>query len=641
MRRAAASAAVLAAAILGPLAAGPAAHAADETSITHVQHAKGTVELLVDVPPDVDVDLGSVEVTIGGAETDAEAVPADSTSTVSRTAVLAIDTSNSMRGERFEAARAAALVYLDTIPADVKVGIVTFDSEVSDRLRPTLDREAARAVVGELTLRRKTHLYDGVLAAVAMAAEEKGQRSVLVLSDGADTSGTPLETVETAIEDADVLTDVVALDQEGGLEPLTAIAESGRGEVITAESDALAETFSAEADILARQVLVTAPVPDSVTTTDATVAVALQAGTSRLTAEIFAPVRARVVEEPAAPPVPTVAAAGPGIELPPYAVHVGVGLLGLGVLAFIVLVGAGPRKAPAMSAVDRVVQYAAAGGRGPAPAAAETSDNTLAQAKDAAAGVLRRNKTLEDRIARKLTAAGSGFLPSEWLLLHIGVAVGAALLGLLLGGGGAVIGVAFLLLGLVVPWVWLGFMKKRRYKAFNSQLPDTLQLISGSLAAGLSLAQSIDTIVREGGEPVRTEFRRVLVETRLGVSIEDALDGVAERFDSKDFTWVVMAIRIQRQVGGNLAELLDTVAATIREREYLRRQVLSLSAEGRLSAWVLGCLPPGFMGYLYLTQPDYVGVMFTDPLGWLMMGGSAVMLAVGAFWMSKLVKVEV
>ena len=164
---------------------------------------------------------------------------------------------------------------------------------------------------------------------------------------------------------------------------------------------------------------------------------------------------------------------------------------------------------------------------------------------------------------------------------------------------------------------------------------------SGSLAAGLSLAQSIDTIVREGQEPISSEFKRVLVETRLGISLDDALEGVADRFESKDFGWVVMAIRIQRQVGGNLAELLDTVAATMREREYMRRQVAALAAEGKLSAYVIGGLPPGFMVYLVLTRGDYVGPMFTEPLGWLMLGGAGVLLGVGAFWMSRLVKVEV
>ena len=126
--------------------------------------------------------------------------------------------------------------------------------------------------------------------------------------------------------------------------------------------------------------------------------------------------------------------------------------------------------------------------------------------------------------------------------------------------------------------------------------------MSGSLSAGLSLAQSIDTIVREGNEPIASEFRRVVVESRLGVTLEDSLEGVAQRMQSKDFEWVVMAIRIQRQVGGNLAELLLTVAATLREREYLRRHVKALSAEGRLSAYILGGLPPVFLIYLTPVQ---------------------------------------
>ncbi|MEQ4500960.1 type II secretion system F family protein, partial [Nocardioides kribbensis] len=141
--------------------------------------------------------------------------------------------------------------------------------------------------------------------------------------------------------------------------------------------------------------------------------------------------------------------------------------------------------------------------------------------------------------------------------------------------------------------------------------------------------------------PVASEFRRVLVEVRLGVSLEEALESVAERFESKDFEWVVMAIRIQRQVGGNLAELLDTVAGTMREREYMRRQVAALAAEGKLSAWVLGLLPPLFLVYLVLTNGDYVKPMFTEPLGWLMLGGAGLILGLGVFWMSRLIKVEV
>jgi tight adherence protein B len=164
--------------------------------------------------------------------------------------------------------------------------------------------------------------------------------------------------------------------------------------------------------------------------------------------------------------------------------------------------------------------------------------------------------------------------------------------------------------------------------------------MAGGLKAGLSLAQSLDTIVREGTEPMASEFRRVLIEARLGMELEDALDALAVRTRSKDFDWVVMAIRIHREVGGNLAEILLTLSATLREREYLRRQVQALSAEGRLSAWVLGLMPPLFLVYLALTRPESLSVMFHTGIGIVLLVVAALLMALGAFWMSRVVKVE-
>ncbi len=172
-------------------------------------------------------------------------------------------------------------------------------------------------------------------------------------------------------------------------------------------------------------------------------------------------------------------------------------------------------------------------------------------------------------------------------------------------------------------------------------LPDTLQLLAGSLAAGYSMPQAVDTVVREANPPISTEFNRAMVETRLGVDLEDALQGIADRMGSVDFAWVVMAIRIQREVGGNLAEVLTTVAATLRERERLRRQVQVLSAEGRLSAWILGGLPIVFALYLLLARPDYLLPMVQNVLGWIMLGMGLILLIVGALWLRKVVKVEV
>jgi tight adherence protein B len=325
------------------------------------------------------------------------------------------------------------------------------------------------------------------------------------------------------------------------------------------------------------------------------------------------------------------------VDLPGWALYAGLGALGLGLLGILTMAIPRPRE---MSA-EEAVQMFTSGRTGTGHQLAPQQQDQLATAKSAAAELLRRNKSTEMRINARLEAAGSQLNASEWLLLHTGIVIVTGFVGTIIGGGNLLIGLLFLAAGAVLPWMFLGFKRKLRRSRFGKALPDTLQLMAGSLTAGLSLAQSIDTIVNEGVDPISSEFRRVLIETRLGVSLETALEGVAERFSSKDFAWVVMAINIQRRVGGNLAELLNTVAATIREREYMRRQVAALAAEGKLSAFVLGALPPLFFLYLVFTRYDYVSTLWSRPLGWLMLGGSASILAIGAFWMSRIVKVEV
>jgi tight adherence protein B len=248
---------------------------------------------------------------------------------------------------------------------------------------------------------------------------------------------------------------------------------------------------------------------------------------------------------------------------------------------------------------------------------------------------------LGDAVDGRLEAASLPIRTPEWLLIHLGSAVGLGLLLLAISGGTLLGAVCGLVLGLTLPWVFLIVRQGRRENAFLSQLPDTLQMLAGSLKAGYSLPQALDTVVREGQPPMSVEFNRALVESRLGMPVEDALEGIGRRLQSQDFSWVVMAVRIQRDVGGNLAELLMTVADTLRERERLRRQVRVLSAEGRLSGWILGGLPVVFFLYLVLANPTYLRPLWTTLLGALMLGLALVLLGVGAFWLSRVIKVEV
>lgn len=655
-RRGHAASALAVAALSGVLAiVGLATPAfAAQGNIDHVESDGGTVKVLFSLPgggKTIQPDLGSVIVTVNGQPLQATATMAsDAKNSVRRTAILAIDTSKSMAADnKFAEAKQAANAFLDAVPSDVYVGIVTFAGAVQIAQTPSLDRQASRAVVNGLTLSLGTHLYDGVQKAVEATGSE-GQRNILVLSDGRDTSSSPESAVTSAIEKSDVKVDVVALAQSAPDEALLRkMADAGGGSVLAAnDPSALTTLFANEAQALASQVLVTAERASGNKSSQGSLAVSIEAEGQTYTDSAYVTLgksgdRATQPPKPPASATKLVALPQPGLAIPRSYMLAGLAATGIGIL--VLLLGAfGVFSKPKKETIEeRVAAYTRKGARRRAKSKTAQADGqgVAAQAVGFAEKALESNKGLEVALGDRLDAAGLSLKPAEWLLAHAGVAVALALVGLLLTSGSVIGLLVGLAVGGVLPWVYLGFKRSRRLKAFKGQLAETLQLMSGSLSAGLSLAQSVDTVVREGAQPLAGEFRRALVETRLGVPIEDALDSVAARMQSVDFHWVVMAIRIQREVGGNLAELLNTVAATIREREYLARQVSALSAEGRLSVWILGGLPPGFILYLLLANPTYLHPLVSSLLGWILVGTMSVLITVGIFWMKKLVKVEV
>ena len=285
-------------------------------------------------------------------------------------------------------------------------------------------------------------------------------------------------------------------------------------------------------------------------------------------------------------------------------------------------------------------------GRQPQKQAETTStsvfgSSAIARSAVELAGRVVARPRVESALATRLDSAGLLLKPAEWTLIQIASGLFGGLLLLLLSGGSILAALLGLVLGVVGPQIYLLFQRSRREDAFLAQLPETLQLMAGSLSVGYSLSQAVDTVVREGSQPVSGEFNRALVQARLGMPVEDALEAVAARFRSKDMTWAVMAIRIQREVGGNLAEVLSKVAGTLRERERLHRQVRVLSAEGRLSAWILGALPVVFTLYLVLVRPEYLRPLHTTPLGWLLIIVGCVLFLAGVLWLRKVIKVQV
>jgi tight adherence protein B len=199
----------------------------------------------------------------------------------------------------------------------------------------------------------------------------------------------------------------------------------------------------------------------------------------------------------------------------------------------------------------------------------------------------------------------------------------------------------FVIIVAVTPIGALKFLTRRRLKAFEDQLPDTLNLLSGSLRSGYSFMQGVEAVAQETTDPMARELRRVLAEARLGRPLEDALSDVATRMKSRDFEWSVLAIRIQREVGGNLAELLQTVADTMIQRGRLRGEVKALTAEGRLSAIIMGLMPLAIGGFLFMSNPEYIGELFAGAIGWGMVVASVVAGLAGFAWLQKIIKIEV
>lgn len=181
----------------------------------------------------------------------------------------------------------------------------------------------------------------------------------------------------------------------------------------------------------------------------------------------------------------------------------------------------------------------------------------------------------------------------------------------------------------------------QKRKKFENQLPDTLNLLATSLRAGYSLLQAVEAVGEEAPEPTRREFGRAMAEIRLGRPINDALGDIAERMVSQDFEWAVMAIGIQREVGGNLAEVLQTTSETMVQRNRLRREMKALTAEGRISAIVLAALPFFLFLAISLLNPGYLEPLLENTMGWVVMGGGFLFILVGIYWMSRIVKVDV
>ncbi|HWS31416.1 MAG TPA: type II secretion system F family protein [Actinoplanes sp.] len=273
-----------------------------------------------------------------------------------------------------------------------------------------------------------------------------------------------------------------------------------------------------------------------------------------------------------------------------------------------------------------------------------TDDGPLQHRLLVAAGEKLEAIPLMARLAARdepmLDRLGNSMKPTEYLAVRFTtmIVTFVLLLTFLPGPFAFVLG---LIGGYVLTSFALTFRVNRRERQFGDELPGALNLMTSSLRAGFTLNQSVEAAVRDDGGPVATELRRALAETRIGGSFEDALERVGERMHSYEMSWLVMALRLQREVGGSLVDVMQTTADTMRERAYIKRHVRSLSGEGRISAWVLTSMPPLTALAIQLTQPGYLKPLFTTPVGILLLVIALTGMGLGGLWLRTVVRVEV
>ncbi|KAB7741867.1 VWA domain-containing protein [Nostocoides sp. F2B08] len=606
------------------------------------------------------IDEESLSVRLGGDETTFAVSPAAS---VPRTTMLVIDTSGSMGAQGMAVVREAVRGFLDELPDDVQVGVVSFADTAGVDLAPTLDREAVLEWVDGLNSDGYTALYQGVQTAVDALGTE-GERSIILLSDGGDTvtarDGGPGADAEAraatvaAVREGGVRVEVVAFKEsdEARDDVVADLAAAGGGSVADAsDGAAVTAAFEAAAQAFSSQLVLTVDRPEGASGSQS-LGVDGVAGGVPFTAQSTVDLGAAGSAPPpgtASPTPPALETAGTtggagGVSRGPLGISLlllaAAGIfLGTFVLVMALLSpGLRSRKSERLEAIEQF-RAGVVATRATSRAQATSVTEQLVGAGDR----LMAGRRHTSRTMALIERADLPLRAGEWLLVRIISVVIVASLGyLVLSGRSGLLGlVVGAVIGLVLPSVVLRVMAARRARRFEQTLPDVMMLVATSLSSGFSLLQALDAVAKDAPAPADKEFSRALAQARIGADVADALDTVATRMDSENLRWATMAIRIQREVGGNLAETLRTTAATLREREYLKRHVSALSAEGRLSAYVLIALPLGLMAYMTMVNYEYVSLLWTRALGILMLVVAFILLIIGIFWMRKVVQIEV
>lgn len=556
--------------------------------------------------------------------------------------VLVIDISGSMQGEPLDAAKAASTSFVNLLPAGVEVAVVTFDQTAEVVSQRSLDRSSPIEAIQRLEVGGETALFDAlILATSEFSTNTDAKRVVVVLTDGGDSASVSgLEDARAALRSAGVVPYAVALaTSESATENLEALVRSTDGRLEQTEStDALVPLYDELAAQLASRFTVRfTPGGDS----QGTALMLVNSDGVLAGAELqFARASTQVVE-----PSTSASVAPPEREISPVPVRSPeehTSMIGSWAVSSTAMYAGISAVSVTLFLVGLLISFPSArmsliADRGRNAASSAHVSDVTGRLEGAADRLLAR-KGRERRLARALEKAGLALRPAEFIVMAGSIAVAVGMFSGLLFGLWA--GFAMFFAALLLARLNVNRLAKKRSRKFIDQLPGTLQLMAGGLRAGYALSQAVEHVATETEAPTSDEFHRLSTEVRLGRDFSQSMHAMSDRLDAEDFAWVVHAIDIHREVGGDLAEVLDKVGATMRDRNFVRRQVAAVSAEGRYSAYMITSLPFVVAIILAITNPAYIGRLVEDARGYMVILAACTQISIGTVWMRNLVKVK-
>jgi tight adherence protein B len=532
---------------------------------------------------------------------------------------IVFDASNSMRGAPFRAATTATRELVRNAPAGVRMSVYAFNHSTKRLVDFDTDPEVAATAVDGARMAEGTFLYDAVKqAARDLAKQPAGTRTIVAISDGADSgSAASLEEATKAARDAGVKVFTIGLaSPQFDKRSLVGLADRTSGTYSEApNAAALARLETSLVESLSRRWVVSWE--SNVTAPGATAQASIQAPGYGEAGVSYAVPTVRVVKH-----APTFWDSG---------VATGTAIALAAVLAFIaaILVLRPNRQTIA----SRLSEYQMA------VKARETRDGDpfedLVEATERRMKRFAWGRTLEIELDR----AGMTVRPASFVLLTGSVSLAVGLLLVLLLQSPLIFPVGALLP--VLAWVRVRMKARKRLRDFGEQLPDNLTVLAQALRAGFALLQALDVVSENAAEPSKSEFRRVLAQARLGDTLEKAMEELGQRMQSREFTWVVAIVGIQGRVGGNMAEIFDSVSDSIRASQRLKRQVRALTAQGRMTQMVLTGLPFGIGALITLLNPELMNEMYSRTLGIAALVVAGGMSLLGSYVISRIIKIEI